>query len=238
MPSHIQYEINNKNDIFYTDNNESIGCFLNIECLDTIIIEKNACINLNECCYQSCVGYGEDVSDSRKAYTPPVGAGGGGYGTHGYDGNEELDCGYDEHSPPPINSFGSGGVSYGNQTLTNLYFGSKGGDGKSYIAYDEDGGLGGGIISIKTNNFINNGSIVCNGGNGCGNSGGGGSGGSIYIQVLNRFDNSNGLIQAIGGNATDYGGKGGNGRIALNIVKRLKSQKTNLGAIQPLPYII
>ncbi|KAK4276957.1 hypothetical protein QN277_015041 [Acacia crassicarpa] len=91
-------------------------------------------------------------------------------------------------------------------------FGSRGGS----TSKEEDyGGLGGGLVKMVIDKFLEmNATVLADGGDG-GSKGGGGSGGSIYIKAY-RMTGS-GLISACGGKG--YAG-GGGGRVSVDVFSR------------------
>eukprot|EP00981_Chlorochromonas_danica_P003504 scaffold659_cov192-Ochromonas_danica.AAC.17 len=119
------------------------------------------------------------------------GGGGGAYGGSGGDGINVL-----------------GGVNHGNIDYP-LLFGSGGGGSFP----NEQGGSGGGIVSIACPNIHLIGKISANGGSGSGGGAGGGSGGSILLFVEHLL--GNGTIEANGGDGlfgAYFGGSGSGGR--------------------------
>lgn len=144
------------------------------------------------------------------------GAGGGGaYGTDGVAGDRSY--------PSFLNDGGGAkGISYGDQELNKLFFGSGGGGGTEDGGQGQNGGAGGGIVLFSSGTLNNNGTIVSKGNDGISDywgAGGGGSGGSVSVsgEFINIGTNA---IQANGGSggvqtAGGTGGNGGEGRIAL-----------------------
>jgi len=130
------------------------------------------------------VGYGEGGDSSYGG-----GAGYGGRGGRGYNDGSD-----------------SGGYSYGS-ALVPVLFGSGGGS-TSY------GGLGGGIIRIDIENYVDiDGVMSVDATSGINTHGGGGSGGSIYITTYNV--SGSGSLTSTGGAGYDRGGGGAGGRIAV-----------------------
>lgn len=89
------------------------------------------------------------------------------------------------------------------------------------------GGCGGGVIRMKTQSLILNGSITSNGNNGSNKSGGGGSGGFVELEVQ-EYVAGFGTIEAKGGDggrfgrtdntsALSFGSGGGGGRLLVSI---------------------
>ncbi|NTW31315.1 MAG: hypothetical protein HGB12_01550 [Bacteroidetes bacterium] len=162
--------------------------------------------------------------------------GGGGYGTAGFGGGGSgtgNNGGTNTSGTGGSSSYsgcydygggGGGGGSYGNTSLSSIYFGSGGaGSGGSHDAESGAiGGKGGGIIFIAANSFSNSGNVNSNGANGAstaasGAGAGGGAGGSIYI-TNNTVSLGSNIITTTGGSggSNSYtGGAGGNGRIAV-----------------------
>ena len=142
---------------------------------------------------------------------------GGGYGTPSQSPHEACPA----------------GKAYGDDCLARncLYFGSP-----SFDAAER----GGGIIDIFVGrNFINYGSVLCNGSDGM--QFGGSSGGSIKIVAANFVNFGN--IRAEGGKGAVYqrkgskrkqvGTKGGDGRIFV-----VCSEFVNKGTISPAPVVV
>eukprot|EP01084_Bolivina_argentea_P285413 489439_1 len=134
-----------------------------------------------------------------------------------------------------IKGGGDGGLSYGNDELNVLHYGSPSG-------YDEEEGYerGGGIIELIAPEIINYGILSSNGFEKNGDRefgmivGFGGSGGSIKIKC--KLFTNKGIITAKGAkenNISDVDiGAGGYGRIAIYC-----EEYNNEGTILPLPYI-
>lgn len=115
-------------------------------------------------------------------------------GSHGGQGGAESNVTLNVHQNTP----------YGCSSVVNT-LGSRGGNG----------GFGGGLLKIRANNLIINGSIMANGEHGRRNrKSGGGSGGGVSI-VCATFAGV-GNIQASGGLGRNYGGGGSGGRISIN----------------------
>ena len=146
------------------------------------------------------------------------GGGGAGYGNDGGDGGEGGEA---------TSVAGTGGDSYGNDTLPSIEFGSggggggygEGGSGSPFVgANGGDGGNGGGAILLHAEKITIAGTISANGSNGrngaegkqAGGGGGGGSGGTILIR--GRDVSISGTLSAKGG----PGGAGGNGTASGN----------------------
>lgn len=127
----------------------------------------------------------------------------------------------------------SGGTYYG--TFYKPYQpGNPGGDGSS----SSTGGKGGGVITIKANSILNDGSITSNGGDATGSNAGGGSGGSIFITIGKSLRGS-GIISANGGRGHGSGGYGAGGRVSLYILHDRYSfigTLEALGGVSPNPY--
>jgi len=190
--------------------------FIRIKCLKNMVINKETIITASECGYFNKHGFGvgsfKNVTSEKTKYYS-----GGGYGT----------VSESPHDACPE------GSSYGDDCLDLgcLYYGSP--------SFD-DGERGGGIIDIFVGrNFINYGSVCCNGSNGM--QFGGSSGGSIKIVTDNFFNFGN--IHADGGKGAVYqrkgskrkqiGTKGGDGRIFI-----ICNQFINKGTISPKPVVI
>ena len=141
-------------------------------------------------------------------------ANGGGYGGHGGEGR---------YAPS------TGGATYGDDLLTELYGGS-GGSGSAYNSGTVGGGGGGGgafeLVAMDTLTLEGD-SILANGGNASSpttnvtKAGGGGSGGGIILAAPDILLVGANTVSANGGrggkagNGTQGGGGGGGGRIAL-----------------------
>jgi len=166
------------------------------------------------------------------------GGGGGGYGT-GYATNA---------SSNGSTSLGGNGGTYGESSLSKLYFGSAGGGGGNWNATVDGGGAGangGGIIYVGATSLTVSGSIVSNGATGsngytCASGrynggGGGGAGGSIYLQANSAVLGSS-LVGVNGGSGgsgcstgtlTYYGGAGGLGRIVVSYASSYSGSTAN-----------
>lgn len=147
--------------------------------------------------------------------------GGGGYGGAGGNG-----------ASPDVTH--PGGVSYGDDVLTDLYGGSGGAGGRfqgSHPLFGGGGGGGGAVELIADGSLRFGGTIDVSGGKGGdgGNylGGGGGSGGGVILAAP-RVDLAGGTVNAKGGDAEFYvgpapdnfeqggrGGGGGGGRVAV-----------------------
>ena len=153
-----------------------------------------------------------------------TGGGGGGYGSPGENAENNT---YENG----VREGGKGGLAYGEEEMNIIYMGSGGGGGAPYNTGGQKGrgGNGGGLILIMAEEFINEGKIIANGGNGedalantHGSSGGGGSGGSVYIiadlvkkkgEILVQGGNGGVILNTI--KTASKGGKGGLGRIKV-----------------------
>ncbi|MEX1061942.1 MAG: LamG-like jellyroll fold domain-containing protein [Patescibacteria group bacterium] len=157
--------------------------------------------------------------------------GGGGYGTAGTGGagsgagvgsnggtNQSGNGGTGNGGS--VGGSGGGGGTYGDGSLTDLFFGSGG--GASAYGSPDGGGDGGGVIFISANSISVSGSITSTGGQGlipgsgtaCA---GGGAGGSIRLEG-NILSLGSSLVSAAGGTNDCTGGDGGTGRIATYYV--------------------
>lgn len=187
------------------------------------------------------------ASDDCGGCTSPIGpsnAGGGlgGRGSRGLDsagggaGGSHITKGTAGQSVPqwPNAPGGQPGNSYGTSDLSKLYFGSGGGGGgKGKDGYGDSGGNGGGIIFIKSNKLINNGTITAAGGtaprNGKENAGGGGggAGGSVLLESQNLTTVANGINingkEGSPGNAVGNGRPGGTGGQGIVHIKYCES---------------
>jgi hypothetical protein len=110
---------------------------------------------------------------------------------------------------------GGTGGSYQSQTTNSVYGDPKNpvylGSGGGAWEHD-DGGDGGGRVTIESSSLIVNGAILANGGDGSGSASGNGSGGSILIRTSSLA--GNGSIAANGGGNGSHVG-GGGGRVAI-----------------------
>ena len=190
--------------------------FLRIKCVKNMVINKQTTITASECGYFNQKGFGvgsfkNDFKNKTKYYS------GGGYGTPSQSPHDECPQ----------------GSAYGDDCMkcNVLYYGSP--------SFD-DGERGGGIVDIFVGeDFINYGSVTCNGSDGM--QFGGSSGGSIKI-VADNFVNF-GNINADGGKGAEYqrkgskrkqiGTKGGDGRIFV-----ICNNFINKGTISPAPVVI
>jgi hypothetical protein len=142
------------------------------------------------------------------------GGGGGSYSTSGTGGGrEQVNCN------PPGFPGGVPGNTYGDSTLTRIYFGSGGGAGGwSNQSNLGSGGAGGGMVLIfGTGSVTITGGIDADGANGENEStgagadyggGGGGAGGSVYLQGSSVTGVTN---------VTVGGGTGGQTNVATNV---------------------
>jgi hypothetical protein len=161
-----------------------------------------------------------------------AGSGGGaGYGSFGYGGfsyssaNNGLNGGEGFSGNGGSNGTGGGGGgggTYGDSTLTRLYFGCGGGSGGRHSSYVPGaGGNGGGIVFLTTFQIMINGILSSNGINGANygshysGGGGGGAGGSIFINGHTVSIETGGSIMASGGAGGTgyYGNSGGAGGV-------------------------
>ena len=159
-----------------------------------------------------------------------AGGGGGGYATAGANGQGWSNTA--AGGTLQQNSGFGGNMLYGNEYLTQLFFGSGGGSGSSSGGFNTGGagGDGGGIVYIAADGLTigANGSINANGSNGgdgyliasndsyLAGGGGGGGGGSIYLGGSTTFSIGTGKVTASGGaGGVGGGGTAGDGRIRL-----------------------
>jgi ribosomal 50S subunit-recycling heat shock protein len=154
---------------------------------------NSGCINNGTATY---TGFGEGGDDT-SGYG---GGGGGGYGGVGGNGRG-----------------GAGGKDYGTPDLAVIMLGSGGGKN---VAYNTNGGAGGGAMLLQVSGTLTNDGVIsangANGVNGTSRNGGGGSGGSIKI-VTDTLAGTAGVIRSnggagVGGSSYRSGG-GGGGRI-------------------------
>jgi cytoskeletal protein RodZ len=161
--------------------------------------------------------------------------GGGGYGTGGTGSTAAAGDGGTNTSGNGGNGNGGGGGggTYGDASLSQIFFGSGGGGGGSGTlnagSYNgANGGDGGGIIIIQAGTVTVSGQLTALGYSGdtswTGGYGGGGAGGSIRIDAAD-VNVGTGVTLASGGTANN--GDGGYGRIAINYVN------TNIGSSTP-----
>jgi hypothetical protein len=191
-----------------------------------------------------CGGGGGD-NNGAKAGSASYGGAGGGGGGHGGTGGAggygtagEGGHGNGNGTDGGTNTSGAGGVSnnaaggggggtYGDEALSQMFFGAGGANGGRHTSGTPGtGGDGGGIIFVTANTLTVSGTISSDGsagGNATGAScggGGGAAGGSVYIQTDTATIGST-LITAdggIGGTGAYGSGKGnaGDGRIRLD----------------------
>ncbi|MBU0615911.1 MAG: hypothetical protein KJ601_07500, partial [Nanoarchaeota archaeon] len=150
-----------------------------------------------------------------------TGGAGGSYGSNG--GSGQLDANWPSGGTSPA------GATYGLANISRIYLGSAGGGGARYTApngYIANGGNGGGIILIYSDQIIVPGTVTSIGGIGgdsghdYSSNGGSGSGGTVYLSA--SLINITGSVNATGGLAqtgtagNGDGGSGGEGRIRLD----------------------
>jgi uncharacterized repeat protein (TIGR01451 family) len=161
-----------------------------------------------------------------------AGGGGANVGAGGRGGDEYCGlCGYTpdksspDHTPGALGGMG-GLVPSGSLNATRMIMGGGGGGGADHNSVDPNrghGGVGGGIVLIRTGISMGNGLINANGGiapnpsgKNDGNAGGGGAGGSVFITSSSPLT---GLTITAkggnGGNVTNHapGGGGGGGTV-------------------------
>jgi hypothetical protein len=176
----------------------------------------------------------------------PSGGGGGAHANNGDNGT--IDTGSPNNGggcPGQAYVAGEGGLSYGTNDLSRVYFGSGSGAGGGSCSdghTPQPGKIGGGIVMLFANTITvqSGGSISSRGGDGDQNSNraaaGGGAGGSILIKAKTSFVNSgnlfvNGGIGGLGTATEDgNGGAGSAGRVAIY------SPSITQGTISHTPY--
>ncbi len=183
----------------------------------------------------------------------PGGGGGGGHALMG--------------TPPSGVSPASGGISYGDPTLSPLLGGSGGGgagDGNRDDPPEDEstggsGGGGGGAVLISCAGTVDiSGAISVNGGNGGagglnrgqtpgGGGGGGGSGGSVKIQAnrvaplvqsSTQIHAQGGRRGSAGGGGAQSGGHGSTGRIRLEVVDKNGNNVVDQDELVFLPNLV
>jgi hypothetical protein len=179
--------------------------------------------------------YNSTNQTSNRALGGATGGGAGkGYGGGGaHPGVNGAGAGGGYGGAGGSSSVATGGPSYGDPALTNLYGGS-GGSGSMASQNQKTGGGGGGSIELTAVVSITIGSgvtIGAMGGAGGGpDIGGGGSGGGILLCAPKVFQN--GTLNARGGGngAANEGGGGGGGRIAIYANQLSGTQVYNVSA--------
>jgi cysteine-rich repeat protein len=136
-----------------------------------------------------------------------LGGAGTGAGTNGATGGGGGNGGNGANSSGGV----AGGGTYGDfGQPTNL--GSGGGDDLDVVG--QQGGSGGGLVTIITTGTVSlGGTINANGNNGVANDGGGGSGGSVWVSSGTLL--GSGSITVNGGLGSIGGGSGGGGKIVV-----------------------
>lgn len=161
-----------------------------------------------------------------------AGGGGANVGAGGRGGDEYCGiCGYTpdksspDHTPGALGGMG-GLVPSGSLSATRMIMGGGGGGGADHNSLDPNrghGGVGGGIVLIRTGTSMGNGLINANGGvapnpsgKNDGNGGGGGAGGSVFITSGSPLAGLSITAKGgNGGNVTNHapGGGGGGGAV-------------------------
>ena len=98
---------------------------------------------------------------------------------------------------------------YGDLAIANDYGSNGGGD----VRYR---GGAGGVVHIVAKEFINDGTVAANGGDGTAGAGGG-SGGSVFVTT--SAIRGYGVFMARGGKATSFGNGGGGGRVSIHVTE-------------------